>query len=138
MGAPFLFLDEAELMPDGARGTYLITGREEALRGHFKHGPVFPASLLLEALGQLGVFYLLQHPEAETAAGGPVAPASILFTACDGVRCTRVCGPGDRLELRVKVGRLKAPLALFAGQIVLAGTAERVARAEEFVLSFGP
>lgn len=121
MGEPVLFLDEAELTADGARGTYLITGREEALRGHFKRGPVMPASLMLEALGQLGVFFLLHHPEAGAAAGAVVAPGSILFAACDGVRCTRVCGPGDRLELEVKAGRLKVPLAVFGGQIRLHG-----------------
>lgn len=135
MGAPFLFLEEAELTTHGARGRYRITGEEVALRGHFKHAPVMPASLMLEALGQLGVFYLLHAPEAASAAGGPVRADTIYFTSCDGIRCSRVCRPGDVLELQIKPLRLRAPLAAFSGAITVGS--EKAARAEEIGLSFG-
>lgn len=133
MGDPFLFLDEAEVFADGARGSYVV--QESALTGHFKHAPVMPASLLLEALGQLGVFYLLNHPKAAEAAGGVVRAETIFFVSCDGVRCSRVCRPGDRLNLEVGARRLRAPLAAFCGSVAVAG--EKAARAEELVLTFG-
>lgn len=136
MGEPFLFLDHAELTETGARGRYRITGNEPALRGHFKNSPVMPASLMLEALGQLGVFFLLHHAQARAAAGGEVRPETIFLSSCDGVRCSRFCRPGDELELEVTARRVRAPLAGFSGA-VFAGARERAVRAEEIVLGFG-
>lgn len=136
MGEPFLFLDHAELTETGARGRYRIRGDEPALRGHFKHSPVMPASLMLEALGQLGVFFLLHHAQARAAAGGEVKPETIFLASCDGVRCSRFCRPGDELELEVTARRVRAPLAGFSGA-VFAGARERAVRAEEIVLGFG-
>ncbi len=138
MGEPFLFLDEAFLSETGARGTYMITGREDALRGHFKGNPVMPASLLLEALGQLGVFFLLHAPsmvEALGVVGATVDPRSILLMSCDGVRCSRVCRPGDRLELSIAPRRIRAPLAVLTGKIRVGE--QRAVLAEEIALSFG-
>lgn len=132
---PFLFLDEATLAPAGSRGRYTITGEEFFLRGHFKHAPVMPASLMLEALGQLGVLHLLTAlPPDET--GRRVDPRSVFFASCDGVRCTRVCRPGDVLELSIKPRRVKAPLAVLTGTITVAG--QRTVLAEEITLTFGP
>ena len=36
---------------------------------------------------------------------------TIFFTSCEGVRCHRVCKPGDVLSLSIKPKRLKSPLA---------------------------
>jgi 3-hydroxyacyl-[acyl-carrier-protein] dehydratase len=129
---PFLFVQEATLRSDEARGTYKIAGDEFFLEGHFKNNPVFPASIMLEALGQLAVLYLFKAKRPEIA--GPVSPARVFFTACDGVRCLRVCRPHDILTLVVKPRRIKHPLAIFQGHITC-GT-ERVAFAEEICLTF--
>jgi 3-hydroxyacyl-[acyl-carrier-protein] dehydratase len=93
---------------------------------------VLPASIMLEALGQLAVLFLLKAQRADLT--GPVAPARIFFTACDGVRCQRVCRPGDILTLVVRPKRIKHPLGIFQGHITC-GT-ERVAFAEEITLTF--
>ncbi|MGA2051983.1 MAG: phosphopantetheine-binding protein [Opitutales bacterium] len=129
---PFLFVQEATLRSEEARGTYKIAGDEFFLEGHFKNNPVFPASIMLEALGQLAVLFLLKARRPEIA--GPVSPARVFFTACDGVRCQRVCRPHDVLTLVVKPKRIKHPLAIFQGHITC-GT-ERVAFAEEICLTF--
>jgi 3-hydroxyacyl-[acyl-carrier-protein] dehydratase len=129
---PFLFLSEALIGRTGASGQYRITGNEYFLEGHFKGNPVFPAALLLEALGQLAVLYLVAPgaPELER----PANPARILFTAADGVRCQRVCRPGDTLLLQVKVKRIREPIAVFSGSVRVAG--ERAAAVEELSLTF--
>src|SRR3954468_20505489 len=57
---PFLFLNEASVSSSGANGKYKISGQEFFLQGHFKDNPVMPASIMLEALGQLAVLYLLE------------------------------------------------------------------------------
>lgn len=129
---PFLFVQEAEIRPAEARGLYKIAGSESFLEGHFKGRPVFPASIQLEALGQLGVLFLLlgKHPDIT----GPVNPESVYFTSADGVRCSRVCRPGDMLTLSVKPKRVKHPLAVFEGAITVNG--EKAAFAEEITLTF--
>lgn len=130
---PFLFLREATISTNWASGLYVISGDESFLAGHFKDNPIFPASILLEALGQLAVLYLLQAQNPQLTA--PVDPKTILFTGCDGVRCHRVCRPGDTLKLSVKPRRLRMPLASFEGAVRVGQ--ERAAVAEEISLTFG-
>lgn len=131
-GQPFLFLQEATLRSTEASGRYAISGNEFFLEGHFKENPVFPASIMLEALGQLCVLHLIQCPPKEMS--GVVDKHKVMFTACDGVRCTRVCKPGDTLSLEVKAKRVKQPLAVYEGHINCG--AERVAFVEEICLMF--
>ncbi len=131
---PFLFLNEARVGADGATAKYRITGHEFFLQGHFKDNPVMPASMMLEALGQLGVLYLLEgHPPAEP--GKMVGPGTIFFTSCEGVRCHRMCKPGDVLTLTIKPKRTKMPLATFEGSIRVGQ--EKAVVAEEITLTYG-
>ncbi len=130
---PFLFLHEASLEEHSATGKYRISGDEDFLEGHFKGNPVFPASLMLEALGQLAVFLLMKRPPEELALES-LESGNVYFTGADGVRCYRVCKPGDTLEMSVKLKRLRDPLAVFSGQIKVDG--EKTATAEEVTLAF--
>ena len=129
---PFLFLDEAEVEGTVAKGTYRIRGDEPFLAGHFPGNPVFPASLMIEALGQLGVFLLLKT-EAETLTG-PVDPGSIYFISTEAVRCSRRCVPGDTLALEMRLKSVRHPLAGFEGSITVNG--EKTAFAEGISLTF--
>jgi len=130
---PFLFLDEARVGAARATASYRITGQEFFLQGHFKDNPVMPASIMLEALGQLGVLYLLTGLPVET--GKAVGPATIFFASTDGVRCHRVCKPGDVLTMTLKPKRVKAPLATFEGNIRVGS--EKAVAVEELTLTFG-
>lgn len=129
---PFLFLSEAYLHQDHITGKYLIRGDEGFLAGHFPDNPVFPASLLLEALGQLGVLYLLEKSYEE--GNRKINPNSIYFTSSESVRCQRICRPGDTLEMTIRPKRMKHPLATFEGGIKVNG--EKAAFAEEITLTF--
>ncbi len=131
---PFLFLNEASINGHGAQGKYKITGQEFFLQGHFKDNPVMPASMMLEALGQLAVLSLIEGL-IPTEEGRPIDSRTIFFTSCEGVRCHRVCKPGDVLSLSVKPKRAKMPLATFEG-IIRVGQ-EKAAIAEEITLTFG-
>jgi 3-hydroxyacyl-[acyl-carrier-protein] dehydratase len=130
---PFLFLNEASVSSSGANGKYKITGQEFFLQGHFKDNPVLPASIMLEALGQLAVLFLLEGMAIEP--GKVVSPQTIFFTGCEGVRAHRVCKPGDILTLSIKPKRMKMPLATFEGMIRVGQ--EKAAIAEEITLTFG-
>lgn len=129
---PFLFLHEARINGQSAEGTYRISGDEAFLEGHFKDRPVFPASLMLEALGQLAVLFLLKGKN-EALESAP-RPESIYFVSCDGVRCHKTCAPGDILQLSVHLKKVHAPIAQFEGTILCDGV--KVAKAEEISLTF--
>jgi 3-hydroxyacyl-[acyl-carrier-protein] dehydratase len=130
---PFLFLNEASVSSGGANAKYKISGQEFFLQGHFKDNPVMPASIMLEALGQLAVLYLLEGLTPEP--GKVVNPQMIFFTGCEGVRAHRVCKPGDILTLSIKPRRMKMPLATFEGSIRVGQ--EKAVIAEEITLTFG-
>lgn len=130
---PFLFLNEASVSSSGANGKYRISGQEFFLQGHFKDNPVLPASIMLEALGQLAVLFLIEGMAVEP--GKVVNPQTIFFTGCEGVRAHRVCKPGDILTLSIKPKRMKMPLATFEGSIRVGQ--EKAAIAEEITLTFG-
>lgn len=129
---PFLFLNEASISSSGANGKYKITGQEFFLQGHFKDNPVMPASIMLEALGQLAVLFLLEGVVGEP--GKVVNPQTIFFTGCEGVRAHRMCKPGDILTLSIKPKRMKMPLATFEGSIRVGQ--EKAAIAEEITLTY--
>ena len=130
---PFLFLNEASVSSTAANGKYKITGQEFFLQGHFKDNPVMPASIMLEALGQLAVLYLLEGHIPEP--GKAVNATQIFFTGCEGVRAHRQCRPGDILTLSIKPKRNKMPLATFEGSIRVGQ--EKAVIAEEISLIFG-
>lgn len=130
---PFLFLNEASVSSTAANGKYKITGQEFFLQGHFKDNPVMPASIMLEALGQLAVLYLLEG--APTEPGKVVSPQTIFFTGCEGVRAHRICKPGDILSLSIKPKRMKMPLSTFEGAIRVGQ--EKAVIVEEITLTFG-
>ena len=130
---PFLFLNEASVSSTAANGKYKITGQEFFLQGHFKDNPVMPASIMLEALGQLAVLYLLEGHVPDT--GKVVNSSQIFFTGCEGVRAHRVCKPGDILTLSIKPKRNKVPLATFEGSIRVGQ--EKAVIVEEISLLFG-
>jgi len=130
---PFLFLNEASVSSSAANAKYKITGQEFFLQGHFTDNPVMPASIMLEALGQLVVLYLLEGLTPEP--GKVVNSQMIFFTGCEGVRAHRVCKPGDILTLSIKPKRMKMPLATFEGTIRVGQ--EKAVIAEEITLTFG-
>ncbi len=129
---PFLFVNRATVNGQSVTGEYQIEGNESFLEGHFKNNPVFPASIMIEALGQLGVLFLLSRESNELEQA--VRPESVYFTSCDGIRCHRVCRPGETLRMEVKLTRLRHPLASFEGSISVDG--EKTAFAENITLLF--
>ena len=129
---PFLFVQQAAVSGKKAKGTYYVSGKEDFLQGHFIDNPVFPASISLEALGQLAVLFLIKADPSVT--GGKVAPKSIYFTSCDGIRCHKECKPGVLFEMETEMKRLRHPMATFEGYIRVNG--EKVVFAEEITLLF--
>lgn len=129
---PFLFLNRASVNDDSAKGEYRVEGSEFFLEGHFKNNPVVPASIMIEALGQLAVLFLLKSESPKVPAS--VLSEAVFFKSCDGVRCHRICRPGDLFTMEVKLKRIRRPIAIFEGSISVGD--EKAAFAEEIALAF--
>lgn len=101
---PFLLIDEVlELVP-GERAVARKRVREDEwyLTGHFPGRPVMPGVLIVEALAQTGAVAVLSEEENR----GRVA----LFAGIDDLRFKRVVEPGDELELRCELERVRGPI----------------------------
>jgi 3-hydroxyacyl-[acyl-carrier-protein] dehydratase len=101
---PFLLLDEViELVP-GSHVVARKTVREDEwyLAGHFPGRPVMPGVLIVEAMAQAGAVAVLSEEENR----GRLA----LFAGIDDVRFKRIVEPGDELELRCDLERVRGPI----------------------------
>ena len=128
-GDPFVFVDSAQIAEDSISGTYCITGNEFFMAGHFPDRPIFPASIMVEALGQLAIVYMME-PDGSSV----IDPESIFFIKSEDVACRRKCLPGDRLEMTMKVLRSREPLIQFTGEIRVGG--ELTLKVSSMTLSF--
>ncbi len=128
---PFLFLDEAMIEDNIISAKYLIRGDEYFLEGHFKDHPVFPASIVFEALGQAGCLWILESVAAKDAD----AKTDVVFASMEEAHFHRRAKPGDLLEMRVEVDRVRVPLVIFKGSVKCNG--HRVADVSRLMLAFG-
>jgi acyl carrier protein len=134
--APFLFVDEASLDGETIRASYTVRGDEYFLEGHFKGNPVFPASIVFEALGQAACLWVLQSGHEALAGMNEGENGEVLFASMESAHFHRRAKPGDRLDMEARLRRLRPPLAIFDGSIKVRG--ERLAEIEHLVLAFGP
>ncbi|HVM60020.1 MAG TPA: phosphopantetheine-binding protein [Verrucomicrobiae bacterium] len=130
---PFLFLDVATLGTETVQASYTIKGSEFFLEGHFKDDPVFPASIVFEALGQAACLWVLEKAPAQI--GKEIQSNHVYFASMDGAHFYQKMKPGDKLDFELKLTRLREPLAIFEGTVTSQG--RRVARIERLVLAFG-
>jgi 3-hydroxyacyl-[acyl-carrier-protein] dehydratase len=101
---PFLLIDEVlELRPgEGAVARKTVHADEWYLSGHFPGRPVMPGVLIIEALAQTGALVVLSEEENR----GRLA----LFAGIDACRFKRIVEPGDVLELRCDLERMRGPI----------------------------
>jgi len=130
---PFMFLDDADLSDETVTARYTIKGTEFFLEGHFKDEPIFPASIVFEAMGQAACLWLLEKGPA--LLGKEIKSNHVYFASLDGAHFYRKTRPGEKLEFEQKLVKLREPLAIFEGTVTSHG--ERVAKIERLVLAFG-
>jgi 3-hydroxyacyl-[acyl-carrier-protein] dehydratase len=101
---PFLLIDEVlELTPGvGALARKEVRPDEWYLAGHFPGRPVMPGVLIVEALAQTGAVAVLVEEENR----GKLA----LFAGIDDCRFKRIVEPGDTLELRCELEKVRGPI----------------------------
>jgi len=130
---PFLFLDKAEIHGDIVRGSYVFRGDEFFFAGHFLNDPVVPASIVYEAMGQAACLWILEQVPARLAQ--PLTTNQVLFVGMEEARFHRRARPGDRIDLTLTLSRLRAPLAVFAGQVQVGQ--QLLAKVDGLTLAFG-
>jgi 3-hydroxyacyl-[acyl-carrier-protein] dehydratase len=101
---PFLLIDQVvELTPGvGAAARKHVREDEWYLAGHFPGRPVMPGALIVEALAQTGAVAVLSEEDNR----GRVA----FFGGIDDCRFKRVVEPGDTLDLRCELDRVRGPI----------------------------
>jgi len=101
---PFLLVDEILELEPGVRATgrYHVDPGAWYLRGHFPGRPIMPGVLQVEALAQVGAVCGLSHE----GFAGKLA----LFAGIEAVRFKRIVVPGDTLDLRCTITRLRGPV----------------------------
>src|SRR5438874_6113828 len=101
---PFLLIDEVlELTPGFVAAARKHVREDEwYLAGHFPARPVMPGVLIVEALAQTGAVAVLSEEENR----GRLA----LFAGIDDCRFKRIVEPGDTLELRCELEKVRGPI----------------------------
>ncbi len=130
---PFLFLDCAELGEETVKAEYRIKGDEFFLAGHFKDEPIFPASVLFEALGQAACLWVLE--KAPKLLAKEIKANHVFFASLDGARVYGKARPGQQLTLECKLVKLRDPVAIFSCSASSNG--DRIAAIDRLVLAFG-
>jgi acyl carrier protein len=130
---PFMFLDDASLNDNSLKASYTVKGNEYFLEGHFKDEPIFPASIVFEAMGQAACLWVLE--KAPALLGKEIKSNHVFFASLDGAHFYRKTRPGDKLEFEQKLIKLREPLAIFEGMVTSNG--QRVAKVDRLVLAFG-
>ncbi len=98
---PFLLVDRIIDMEVGNYGVGLkaVTANEMHFQGHFPGKHVMPGVIIVEALAQVGAITILSMDEYK----GKIA----LFAGIKNMRFKRQVVPGDVLELKVELTKMK-------------------------------
>ena len=101
---PFLLIDEVVELEPGHRvvARKRVRSDEWYLAGHFPGRPIMPGVLIVEALAQTGAVAVLSEEENR----GRLA----FFAGIDECRFKRIVEPGDVLELRCELDRVRGPI----------------------------
>ena len=114
---PFLFVDKVlDFIPKiSAIGIKNVTTNEPHFQGHFPSQPVMPGVAIIEAMAQTAGILVSKSLELEDSG------ALVYFLSIDNCKFRHVVGPGDVLELHIKVIRGRGKIWKFRGDAIVDG-----------------
>jgi beta-hydroxyacyl-ACP dehydratase FabZ len=125
---PMLLIDRiTELEPMVfARGYKNVTANEPMFTGHFPGNPVLPGVFMVEALAQLGGIIVLRP--------GDMARKLVYLVGIDKVKFRRPVVPGDRLDMHVRLGKVRRNMGFVSAEATVDG---KLACSGELMFSIG-
>jgi 3-hydroxyacyl-[acyl-carrier-protein] dehydratase len=124
----FFFVDRVSELRRGerARGIKNVAMSEDVLDEHFPEHPLYPGTLIVEALAQLGGFLV----ECSTREG-PSDPRRAVLAQIDKAKFHQPCRPGDQVELSCTLLSVLEGAAQVEGEAAVQGR-----RAAQATLTF--
>ena len=114
-GDDFLFVDEVtHLTDEEIEAGYTIPDDSAYIRAHFEGLPIMPGVLIGEGMAQAGtlvVRYNLENHQTH----------DILAFQIESARFTRPARPGDHLQYRVRLIKLRRYVAKLEGEVLVGG-----------------
>ena len=111
---PFVMIDRVvELNDDNLTAIKNVTINEPFFQGHYPGNPVMPGVLQIEAMAQAAGILLLRKMDVENKVA--------LFMSCDKVKWRKPVRPGDQLNIKVKMTKLRGSIACAEGECTVAG-----------------
>lgn len=103
---PFVMVDRVvELTEDSLVAIKNVTINEPYFQGHFPGQPVMPGVLQIEAMAQAAGLIMLRRAAADEA------PKVVFFMSADKVKFRKAVTPGDTLEIRAKLTKVRGRIA---------------------------
>lgn len=124
---PFVMVDRVTELVSGEsiRGHKCVSANEPWCQGHFPGQPIFPGTLILESLSQIGALLAYASEPFD------VSRSVMYFLGIDKVKFRNTVVPGDRLDLKVDVVQHRTNTWKLSGEAtvdgVLAANAELLA-----------
>ena len=103
---PFVMVDRVvEISDEALTAIKNVTINEPFFQGHFPGQPVMPGVLQIEAMAQASGLIMLRR------SGADEAPKVVFFMSADKVKFRKAVVPGDTLEIRAKLTKIRGRVA---------------------------
>jgi 3-hydroxyacyl-[acyl-carrier-protein] dehydratase len=112
---PFLLVDRITEMVEGESivGYKNVSISEPVFEGHFPNHPIYPGVMILEGMAQAGGILALKSAGLSEE---ELQNKVIYFMSIDGAKFRNPVKPGDRLEYRMSVIKLRKNLIVLDGK----------------------
>ena len=118
---PFLLVDKVTAMTEGETiiAYKNISISEPVFQGHFPGHPIYPGVMILEGMAQAGGILALK---SSGLSDEEIKQKVIYFMSIDGAKFRSPVKPGDKLEYKIKVLKLRKNLIVLEGKAYVGET----------------
>ncbi|MEA2017316.1 MAG: 3-hydroxyacyl-ACP dehydratase FabZ [Campylobacterota bacterium] len=112
---PFLLIDRVTEMNEGKNivGYKNVSISEPVFEGHFPGHPIYPGVMILEGMAQAGGILALKSSGLTEE---EIKQKVIYFMSIDGAKFRVPVKPGDKLEYKIEVLKLRKTLIVLGGK----------------------